>query len=113
MLSMIHFKRVRKAYHYSALLVLALTLLTCSEEVEPQDDPTPEEILKKGVYISGVSRNKDGNPVATYWINNEPVNLAAYHPNAVVYTSSAFGMTLSGNDIYVCGVLDTSQGPFA
>ncbi len=110
---MIHLKRVRKAYHYSALLVLALTLVTCSEEIERQDDLTPEESLKKGVYISGVGRNKDGNPVATYWINDEPVNLAAYHPNGVVYNSAAFGMTLSGNDLYVCGVLYTSQGDFA
>ena len=109
---MIHSKGVRNTYLYLPVLLLALTLFSCFEEVKmsPSSDPPPKGKNEKGLYISGTGKNQDGVAVATYWKDGVPINLSATYPDAVFYNSVGFGMAMSGNDIYVCGVLYTSKG---
>jgi hypothetical protein len=109
---MIHSKGVRITYLYLPVLLLALTLFSCFEEVKfpPSSDPPPKGSHEKGLYISGIAMNEQGIPVASYWKNGVPINLSATYQDAIVYSSSGFGMTMAGNDIYVCGVLYTSKG---
>ena len=109
---MIHSKGVRNTYLYLPVLLLALTLFSCFEEVKisPSSDPPPKGKNEKGLYIGGTAMNENGIPVASYWKNGVPINLSATYPDAVFYNSVGFGMAMSGNDVYVCGVLYTSKG---
>lgn len=109
---MIHSKGVRNTYLYLPVLLLALTLFSCFEEVKmsPSSDPPPKGKNEKGLYIGGTAMNENGVAVASYWKNGAPTNLSATYPDAVFYNSVGFGMAMSGNDIYVCGVLYTSKG---
>ena len=108
---MIHSKGVRNTYLYLPVLLLALTLFSCFEEVKisPSSDPPPKGKNEKGLYIGGTAMNENGVPVASYWKNGVPINLSATYPDAVFYNSQGFGMAMSGNDVYVCGVLYTSK----
>ena len=107
---MIHSKGVRNTYLYLPVLLLALTLFSCFEEVKisPSSDPPPNGKNEKGLYIGGTGKNQDGVAVATYWKDGVPINLSATYPDAVFYNSPGFGMAMSGYDRYVCGVLYTS-----
>jgi len=108
---MIHSKGVRITYLYLPVLLLALTLFSCFEEVKisPSSDPPPKGKNEKGLYIGGTAMNENGVAVASYWKNGVPINLSATYPDAVFYNSQGFGMAMSGNDVYVCGVLYTSK----
>jgi len=109
---MIYSKGVRYTYLYLPVLLLALTLFSCFEEVKMplSSDPPPKGKNEKGLYIGGTAMNENGVAVASYWKNGVPINLSATYPDAVVYNSVGFGMAMSGNDVYVCGVLYTSKG---
>src|SRR5688572_22601985 len=109
---MIHSKGVRNTYLYLPVLLIALTLFSCFEEVKipPSSDPPPKVKNEKGLYIGGTGMNENGVAVATYWKDGVPINLSATYSDAVVYNTSGFGMAMSGNDVYVCGVLYTSKG---
>jgi hypothetical protein len=111
---MMHSKGVRNSYLYISVLFSALTMFSCLDEVKmsPSTDPPPRGKDNKGIYISGTGKDTNGGVVATYWKNGVPTNLFATYPDAVVYNSSGFGMTISGNDIYVCGILYTSKGNY-
>src|SRR6185436_5988395 len=97
---MIHFIGVRRNHVYALLLVLTLFGVSCSEDNSPIE-PTKDEDLK-GVFISGTAKSQQGVPAATYWNNGTPVNLVVTSP---IYSSTGIGMTVSGSDIYVCGVM--------
>ncbi len=109
---MIHSKGVRNTYLYLPVLLIALTLFSCFEEVKmpPSSDPPPKGKNGKGLYIGGTAMNENGVPVASYWKDGVPINLSATYQDAVFYNSVGFGMAMSGNDVYVCGVLYTSKG---
>jgi hypothetical protein len=109
---MMHSKGVRNTYLYLLVLLIALTLFSCFEEVKmpPSSDPPPKGKNEKGLYIGGTAMNENGVPVASYWKDGVPINLSATYQDAVFYNSVGFGLTMSGNDVYVCGVLYTSKG---
>lgn len=100
--------RISLVRYFSIALILSFSACADSELIED----TSEDFIPV-IYIAGVGKNQSGTDVATYWKDGKATHLSASHPTAYVYNSAAYAITVSRDDIYVAGVVHTTQGSFA
>src|SRR4051812_29543614 len=96
--------------NYFLYLILSIIFISCSKGIESkgrESSPPPIPIptpTTTDVYIAGDTVTPSGKIVAVYWKNGVPISLTDGSKEESLATS----IFVSGRDVYVAGVKDSS-----